>query len=214
MDFLSEKSFLHMLSSTLGLDENTTYGYQGTKVSVQEAQEGYLAADRASSIWIREAVRRIETDSVDKVPPQLVKFFGWMKRWLASDYCREIMTGIGPDDETRIRQDIESSVDSAELQLLARVGKALPNRVSGAVEPLDVMLQDNLLSKDYESGTFTGDYEAAVAYLKLLKPGGSLVLLEIAPRGAAVGLVAGTLTGWWAHEDEFRVDTPLLYRDQ
>ncbi|RYO87181.1 hypothetical protein DL766_003981 [Monosporascus sp. MC13-8B] len=326
VDFLSETSFLHVLSSTLGLDENTTYGYQGTKVSVKEAQEGYLAADRASSIWIREAVRRIEADSVDKVPPQLVKFFGWMKRWLAFDYCREIMTGLGPDDESRILQDIESSVNSAELQLLARVGKALPDIVSGAVEPLDVMLQDSLLSKNYESGTFTGDYEAAVAYLKLLtfknprlrfievgagtggctkwlfdglsgqngavglpveqytftdissgffeearerfarwedvvdfrtldadadpveqgfepesydvvlaanvlhatrkidlttsrvrkllKPGGSLVLLEIAPRGAAVGLVAGTLTGWWAHEDEFRVDTPLLHREQ
>ncbi|OHW98560.1 mycocerosic acid synthase [Colletotrichum incanum] len=203
--------------------------------------------------------------------------------------------------------DIESSIDSAELQLLAPVGKALPNIVSGAIEPLDVMLQDNLLSQNYESGTLTGDYEAAVAYLKLLtfknprlrfiengavglpveqytftyissgffeearngfarweevvdfrtldadadpveqgfepesydvviaanvlhatrkidlttsrvrklfKSGASLVLLEIVPRGAAVGLVAGTLTGWWAQEDEFRIDTPLLHREQ
>ncbi len=37
----------------------------------------------------------------------------------------------------------------------------------------------------------------------LLRPGGSLILVEIPPRGAVVGLVAGSLTGWWAHEDEF-----------
>lgn len=31
---------------------------------------------------------------------------------------------------------------------------------------------------------------------KLLKPGGSLVLLHIEPRGAGFGLVTGSLTGW------------------
>ncbi|KAI3553359.1 hypothetical protein CABS03_12727 [Colletotrichum abscissum] len=326
VDFLTGSSFLYVLSSTLGLDENTTYGYHGTKVSVEEARHGYLTADRASTIWIREAVRRVETADAGTVPSQLVKFFEWMKKWLASEYCREIMMDINSEDESRTLHDVESSTSSAELQLLARVGKALPGIVSGAVEPLDVMLEDNLLSKNYESGTFTGDYQAAVAYLrlltfknprlrvieigagtggctkwlfdglsgqngavglpvdkytftdissgffeearetfaqwedviefrtldadadpveqgfesesydvvvaanvlhatrkidlttsrvrKLLKPGGSLVLLEISPRGAAVGLVAGTLTGWWAHEDEFRVDTPLLHREQ
>lgn len=326
VDFLTEASFRHVLSSTLGLDENTTYGYGSKKVSIEEAQKGYLIADQAASIWMRHALRYIEAGNNDKVPTQLMKFFGWMKRWLNSDACHKITSGLDTEEESHILQSIESATDSAELQLLSRVGKVLPDILTGAVEPLTVMLEGNLLARNYESGTFTGDYEAAVAYLKLLtfknprlrfleigagtggctkslfngltgqngasglpveqytftdissgffeearetfaqwddvlefktldadkdpieqgfeaesydvvvaanvlhatrkidvtmsrvrkllKPGGSLVLLEVSPRGATVGLVAGTLTGWWAHEDEFRIDTPLLHRDQ
>ncbi len=143
-DFMTGSSFLGVLSSTLGLDDNTTYGYDGIKVSVQEAQKGLLAADQAASIWIRNAVHYIEANNIEIKKPQLVKFFGWMKNWLASERCRQIMSGLGPDEENRILHRIESSVNSAELQILARVGKALPGIMSGALEPLAVMLEDNL----------------------------------------------------------------------
>lgn len=324
--FMTGSSFLQILSSTLGLEENTTHGFDGTKVSIQESQKGYLAADQASSLWFRDAVRHVEDSNAGMVTPQQVNFFGWMKRWLSSDYCRQITSGLTLEEEASILQSIESSETSAQLQLLARVGKALPGILTGEAQPLDVMLQGNLLSRYYESGILVGPYEAAVAYLKiltfknprlrvleigagtggctkwlfrglsgqngasglpfkeytftdvssgffeearqtfakwenimkfrtldadmdpieqgfeagsydvvvaanvlhatrkidvttsrvrkLLKPGGSLVLLEIEPRGAVFGLVAGPLTGWWASEDDFRVDGPLLFRNQ
>ncbi|KAF7445064.1 Polyketide synthase module protein [Pyrenophora tritici-repentis] len=325
-DFMTGTSFLQELSSKLGLDENTTHGFEGTKISVDESQKEYLVTDQASSIWFREAVRHVEEDKAGMITPQQVKFFGWMKRWLASDYCRQITSGLTREEETSILKRIELCNTSAQLQLLARVGKALPHIVTGETQPLDVMLEGNLLSRYYESGILVGPYEAAVAYMKiltfknprlrvleigagtggctkwlfrglsgqngaaglpfeeytftdvssgffedarqtfaewedimqfrtldadqdpleqgfepgsydvvvaanvlhatrkidvtisrvrkLLKPGGSLLLLEIPPRGAAFGLVAGPLTGWWAPEDDFRVDSPLLFRNQ
>ncbi|KFA59987.1 hypothetical protein S40285_08484 [Stachybotrys chlorohalonatus IBT 40285] len=325
-EFLTEPSFLDMLSSTRGLDENTTYDYEGAKVSLDKARESFIVADQASSIWIRDAVNYVEANKIDITIPHLVKYFGWMQKWLGSDYHKEIMSGLTADDEISILQRIESNTDAAELQLLARIGKALPNILSGTVEPLAVMLEDNLLIKTYESGTFTGDYESAVAYLKLLtfkkprlrfleigagtggctkrllgdlasngggsalplerytytdissgffeearkgfvgwgdymdfktldverdpleqgyelesydvivasnvlhatkhmdvtmshvrrllRPGGSLILVENSPKGAVIGLMFGTLAGWWAHEDDFRDDTALMPREQ
>ncbi|KAH9863177.1 hypothetical protein IAQ61_009454 [Plenodomus lingam] len=324
-DFMTRNSFLQVLSSSLGLEENMTHGFNGTKISVEESRNEYLVTDQASSIWFREAVRYVEDTKDGMVTPGQVKFFGWMKRWLASDYCGQIMSGLTAEEETRILQSVESSETSAQLQLLARVGKALPRIVTGETQSLDVMLEGNLLSRYYESGILVGPYEAAVAYMKvltfknprlrvleigagtggctkwlfrglsghngaaglpvkeytftdvssgffedaretfaewedmmqfrvldadqdpieqgfepesydvvvaanvlhatrridvttsrvrkLLKPGGSLLLLEIEPRGAAFGLVAGPLTGWWAPEDG-RVDSPLLFRNQ
>jgi NADPH:quinone reductase-like Zn-dependent oxidoreductase/SAM-dependent methyltransferase len=325
-DFMTETSFSHFLSATLGLDENMTYNYEGSKVSATEAEKSFRTADQAASIWIRDALNYVEANKVEITSPHLVKYFGWMNKWVNSDYYNTIMSGLRFEDEVAILERIDSLTNAPELQLLARVGRALPGILSGTVDPLSVMLEGNLLIRAYEGGTFSGDYEAAVAYLqlltfknprlrfleigagtggctkrllggiagntsgdglpieqytytdissgffeearstfshwesymdfktldvegdplkqgfqpesydvvvasnvlhatkrmdvtmehvrKLLRPGGSLILVENSPKGAVIGLIFGTLSGWWAHEDEFREDTALMYREQ
>nr|ALQ32981.1 putative polyketide synthase [Fusarium sp. NRRL 25184] len=322
-DFMTETSFSHFLSVTLGLDENMTYNYEGSKVSAVEAEESFRVADQAASIWIRDALSYVEANIVEITSPHLVKYLGWMKKWVNSEYYSQIMSGVSVEDEVNILQRIESLTNAPELQLLARVGRALPGILSGTSDALSVMLEGNLLIRAYEGGTFSGDYEAAVAYLqlltfknprlrfleigagtggctkrllggiaggeglpigqytytdissgffeearrtfadwesymdfktldvegdplaqgfqpesydvivasnvlhatrrmdvtmehvrKLLRPGGSLILVENSPKGAVIGLIFGTLSGWWAHEDEFREDTALMYREQ
>lgn len=325
VDFMTETSLSHYLSVTLGLDENMTYNYEGRKVSAVEAEESFHVADQAASIWIRDALAYVEANNVDITSPHLVKYLGWMKKWVNSDYYSQIMSGLCFEDEVKILQHIDALTNAAELQLLARVGRALPGILSGTSDPLSVMLEENLLIRAYEGGTFSGDYEAAVAYLqlltfknprlrfleigagtggctkqllggivnqnsdglpiekytytdissgffeearrtfanwesymdfktldvegdplaqgfqsesydvivasnvlhatkrmdvtmenvrKLLRSGGRLILVENSPRGAVIGLIFGTLSGWWAHEDEFREDTALMYREQ
>lgn len=326
VDFMSRGSFLQMLSSTLGLDEGTTHGFDGTKISIQESDEEFLLTDQASSIWFRNAVHHVEESNPGMMAPQQLDFLGWMKRWLSSDYCHQIMSGLTAEDEKKILERVASSETSAQLQLTARVGNALPAILTGETPALDVMLEGNLLSRYYEGGILVGPYEAAVAYLKvltfknprlrilecgagtggctkwltrglsgqngaaglpierytftdvssyffedarqrfaawedvmefrtldvdadpieqgfepgsydvvvaanvlhatrnidvtmsrvrkLLRPGGSLVLLDIEPRGAAVGLIGGGLTGWWVPEEDFRIDGPLLSHNQ
>ncbi|KAK2681923.1 hypothetical protein RAB80_003716 [Fusarium oxysporum f. sp. vasinfectum] len=325
-DFMTEASFSHFLSTTLGLDENMTYNYEGSKVSAVEAEESFRVADQAASIWIRDALTYVEANNVEITSPHLVKYLEWMKKWVSSDYCSQIMSDLCLEDEVSILKRIDSLTNAPELQLLARVGRALPGILSGTSDPLSVMLEGNLLIRAYEGGTFSGDYEAAVAYLqlltfknprlrfleigagtggctkrllggiagrnsggglpigqytytdissgffeearstfadwesymdfktldvegdplaqgfrpesydvivasnvlhatkrmdatmehvrKLLRPGGSLILVENSPKGAVIGLIFGTLSGWWAHEDEFREDTALMYREQ
>lgn len=324
-DYLTTSSFSHVLATTLGIDENTRFNYSGDRVSIEEEVQEQLEVDQAASILIRDAVRHIEEDKVE-VSPQLLDFFGWMKNWwLASDYYGEIMAGLDAEKEAGILQKVEATT-GAGPKVSYRVGKALPQMLSGAVEPLEVLFQDDLLAKNYEGRKYTGEYAAAVAYLKLvtfknpglcfleigagtggftksvfrglngqngavrlplreytytdvsnqffqearenfaqwedvvtfktldadaepleqgyeaesydvilaanclhattdidrtisrvrklLKPGGSLILVENKPSpGPAVGLLAGSLTGWWAHQD-FRVDTPLLSYEQ
>ncbi|RBA09650.1 hypothetical protein FPRO05_05586 [Fusarium proliferatum] len=325
VDFMTETSFSHYLSIALGLAENMTYNYEGRKVSALEAEKSFRLADQAASIWIRDALAYVEANNVDITSPHLVKYLGWMKKWINSDHYSQIMSGLCIEDEVNILQRIDALTNAPELQLLARVGRALPDILRGTSDPLSVMLEENLLVRAYEGGTFSGDYEAAVAYLqlltfknprlrfleigagtggctkqllggisnqssgdlpigqytytdissgffeearrtfanwesymefktldvegdplaqgfqsesydvivasnvlhatkrmdvtmehvrKLLRPGGSLILVENSPRGAVIGLIFGTLSGWWAHEDEFREDTALIYREQ
>ncbi|KAG8669365.1 hypothetical protein FPOAC1_008759 [Fusarium poae] len=325
-DFMEETSFSHFLSITLGLGENMTYNYEGSKVSAIEAEESFRAADQAASIWIRDALSYVEANKIEISSPHLIKYFKWMNKWVSSDYYNDIMSGLRFEDEVNILERIDALTNAPELQLLARVGRALPAILSGTLEPLSVMLEGNLLIRAYEGGTFSGDYEAAVAYLqlltfknpslrfleigagtggctkrllggiadknsggglpiekytytdissgffeearhtfvdwetymefktldvegdplkqgfqpetydvivasnvlhatkrmdvtmehvrKLLRPGGSLILVENSPKGAVIGLIFGTLSGWWAHDDEFREDTALMYREQ
>nr|ALQ32765.1 putative polyketide synthase [Fusarium aywerte] len=325
-DFMTERSFSDFLSTTLGMDGNMTYNYEGVKVSAAEAEQSFRIADQAASIWIRDALSYVEANNVEITSPHLIKYLGWMKKWVNSEYYDRIMSGLHLEDEVGVLERIDSLADAPELQLLARVGRALPEILSGTLEPLSVMLEGNLLIRAYEGGTFSGDYEAAVAYLqlltfknprlrfleigagtggctkrllggiadrnggdslpigqytytdissgffeearrtfanwesymdfktldvggdprqqgfehesydvvvasnvlhatkrmdvtmehvrKLLRPGGSLILVENSPKGAVIGLIFGTLSGWWAHEDEFREDTALMYREQ
>ncbi|KAJ4009092.1 hypothetical protein NW752_009387 [Fusarium irregulare] len=321
-DFMTETSFSHFLSTTMGLDENMTYNYEGSKVSAAEAEESFRTADQAASIWIRDALSYVEANKLEITSPHLVKYLGWMNKWVNSHYYDQIMSGLSLEDEVDILKRIDCLTDAPELQLLARVGRALPRILNGALDSLSVMLEGNLLIRAYEGGTFSGDYEAAVAYLrlltfknprlrfleigagtggctkrvlggiaghglpieqytytdissgffeearatfadwesymdfktldverdplkqgfqpesydvivasnvlhatkqmdvtmehvrKLLRPGGSLILVENSPKGAVIGLIFGTLSGWWAHEDEFRDDTALMYREQ
>ncbi|GKU06255.1 unnamed protein product [Fusarium langsethiae] len=325
-DFMEETTFSHFLSTTLGLDENMAYNYEGSKVSTTEAEESFRIADQAASIWIRDALSYVEANKIEITSPHLVKYFKWMNKWVNSDYYNDIVSGLRFEDEVGILDRIDSLTNAPELQLLARVGRALPGILGGTLEPLSVMLEENLLIRAYEGGTFSGDYETAVAYLqlltfknprlrfleigagtggctkrllggiadnhsggglpieqytytdissgffeearrtfmdwesymdfktldvegdplkqgfqpetydvvvasnvlhatkqmdvtmehvrKLLRPGGSLILVENSPKGAVIGLIFGTLSGWWAHEDEFREDTALMYREQ
>lgn len=167
-DFMTEASFSQFLSTTLGLDENMTYNYEGSKVSAVEAEESFRVADQAASIWIRDALTYVEANNVEITSPHLVKYLEWMKKWVSSDYCSQIMSGLCLEDEVSILKRIDSLTNAPELQLLARVGRALPGILSGTSDPLSVMLEGNLLIRAYEGGTFSGDYEAAVAYLQLL----------------------------------------------
>ncbi|KAL8902621.1 MAG: hypothetical protein Q9207_004534, partial [Kuettlingeria erythrocarpa] len=61
----------------------------------------------------------------------------------------------------------------------------------------------------------TGRVENTLRRIKsLLKPGGTLLLLEVTTQNLAVSLVFGTLPGWWVAQEEFRKDGPLLTDDQ
>ncbi|KAI1060711.1 hypothetical protein LB506_007029 [Fusarium annulatum] len=283
-----------------------TYNYEGRKVSAIEAEESFRLAHQAASIWIRDALAYVEANNVDITSPYLVKYLGWVKKWINSDHYSQIMSGLCIEDEVNILQRIDALTNAPELQLLARVGRALPDILRDTSDPLSVMLEENLLVRAYEGGTFSGDYEAAAAYLQLLTfKNPRLRFLEIwggveavqssfsvesptktvmvtflsgnissgffeearrtfadwesymefmtldvegdplaqgfqsesydvivasnvlhatkrmdvtmehnSPRGAVIGLIFGTLSGWWAHEDEFREDTALIYREQ
>lgn len=49
---------------------------------------------------------------------------------------------------------------------------------------------------------------------KLLRPGGKLILLEVTHATIGLSLVFGNLAGWWASEETWRVNGPLLSQTQ
>ncbi|KAK9238572.1 hypothetical protein V1525DRAFT_387470 [Lipomyces kononenkoae] len=48
----------------------------------------------------------------------------------------------------------------------------------------------------------------------LLKPGGTLILIEITVKNLAASVIFGTLPGWWIGEEETRQDGPLMTENE
>lgn len=79
-----------------------------------------------------------------------------------------------------------------------------PSTQGYAAGSYDVVLAVNVLHA-------TKDMNATIANARqLLRPGGKLIVVELTKLSVAVNIVFGTLSGWWAFEDERLGHCPLL----
>ncbi|KAM7223551.1 hypothetical protein V8F06_001025 [Rhypophila decipiens] len=73
---------------------------------------------------------------------------------------------------------------------------------------VDVIIAANVLHA-------TKDISRTLAHTrKLLRPGGKLVVLDMAHQLLSVSLIFGNLAGWWLSEEDWRKQSPLLSEDQ
>lgn len=139
--------------------------------------------EQAAAIYLRTALDQVRS-SGDEVPtPHMSKLLQWAESFLQSEAYHTILAGIRPDEEESL---LERSYESGvEGQMLARIGKKLPSILAGRVDPLGLMLQDNLLNRFYTEGMVRYSNTQLIKYAELLafkKP--HMTILEI---GAGTG---------------------------
>lgn len=102
----------------------------------------------AGFIFLRRMIQQVQNESLFHLPPHLSKFLKWSKCLVAkcratSDYTAEC--------------DLIAEVNgyNAAGKLLCSVGRQLPAVLRGDVDPLNIMLEDGLLWRNYEEDTAT-----------------------------------------------------------
>ncbi|EJP60751.1 polyketide synthase [Beauveria bassiana ARSEF 2860] len=96
----------------------------------------------AALYYMDRTLNEMEGQELPILPPHLAKFHLWAK------------TIIGQEKSAVRHQPVEILADVADCdaqgQLICRVGEHLPRILRGEVQPLEIMLTDDLLSRFYE----------------------------------------------------------------
>ncbi|KAK8091924.1 polyketide synthase [Apiospora hydei] len=107
---------------------------------------------RAGWYYIGEALKQTAGEDYSKLPHHYNRFIHWAARAF-------IESGLEfPEEPTELLNEVRSA--DAQGLLCCAIGENLVDILHGEVEPLEIMLTDNRLTKNYENGT--NNYLSAV----------------------------------------------------
>ncbi|KAI0470405.1 putative polyketide synthase [Xylariaceae sp. FL0804] len=172
VDHLSQQTFMeHLRRRDLFDDE------------VKVERELYLY-NQIASIYIRRTVRRLrEANNPAACSPHLVKLMDWMHRWDSSE-AAPFLDGLTPEDEARVIEEASSA--GIVGQILARQGPQYLDILTGKLDALELLVQDDILGRLYsEHSLFRFHYAQLAEYMEaLVQKSPKLRFLEI---GAGTG---------------------------
>ncbi|KAF5532714.1 polyketide synthase [Fusarium phyllophilum] len=145
--------------------------------SFSSVAQKWYTIDLATDIYIRRCLQHLEEHALDTASKHHQLQVDWMKSIVAEP--------TAPTDLTEAKILELSSYQGVEGEFLARLGPALPDIVTGRVNPLQLMLEDGLLYRVYADDSSKRCYDLMAQYLKMksFKQSG-LNVLEI---GAGTG---------------------------
>ena len=129
------------------------------------AADNLRKMDRAACLFARAALQKVSFGQIKIEEHQL--FFRWMQSFTTSDYGKELVANLEPQDHATAFD--EAAQAGTEGQLLCRIGPMLPQILTGEQEPLEVMLDGGLLNRVYaENRTLERAYEHLSTYMQSL----------------------------------------------
>ena len=155
---LNDKTF-HGIIKEAGL---FAVGYQD-EISASEAIQ---LNDRAAVIFLRDVLPQMEGRECSA--PHFKRLVDWMRRFCTKDNIESILGGELDADQEQALLKQSSSTTGAQGEMLDRVGADLLDILTGKVEALSVMLQDNLLTRIYTEALVKSSYLQMAEYAKML----------------------------------------------
>ena len=148
------------------------------------SQEELRLNERAAALFVRRSVDQLgQEGSATITKPHLVKLYAWMLKYATSQTLQDLIGDLTPSQEEELVQEtIDAGVEGV---MVARIGRNLQAILSGEIDSLDLMLQDNLLQDFYSKGLIVPNYTQSVEYLSFLAhKNPDMTILEI---GAGTG---------------------------
>ena len=110
-----------------------------------EEDERLEKLGRAGLYYISAALQQTAGEDFSEMPDHLRRFHRWAAKALAE-------SGLEfPEEPTQLLNEVRAA--DAQGVLLCAIGDNLVDILRGEVEPLEIMLTDNRLTKNYENGT-------------------------------------------------------------
>ncbi|PGH11972.1 hypothetical protein AJ79_04559 [Helicocarpus griseus UAMH5409] len=166
----------HLTSSLFKLQD----GNDSNEEQIQSQKLHHL--NRAAAIYIRACLEQLPRDGPSSTHHR--HFFNWMRKFYESSEWAGLAGGLTS------KSQIESVLSSAkqlgvEGEILCRVGEKLSDILSGRVDPLALMIADDLLYRLYADDSSTRCYAHMARYLQhAVFKNPSMTILEI---GAGTG---------------------------
>ncbi|KAL2138415.1 hypothetical protein VTI28DRAFT_6849 [Corynascus sepedonium] len=123
--------------------------------------------EKATTIYLGDVkdmpmIRNPETAQL----PHLREFSRWISDFVNTDTCREVCESLSDDERTETLD--KSARSGIEGEMLGRIGRNLPAILTNSVNPLELLVADNLLERFYKEGPFKPLYMQMVQYMALL----------------------------------------------
>ena len=145
--------------------------------------DGLWILEQSSLLYSEEALRHVKHDSV--IAPHLKKLYAWIQKRVELVRSGQDLN-LGSELLRKPKIDRQALWDTASAlgapgRMIRRIGEVLPAILNGKIEPLSIMLQDDLLGKYYaEFDTYKRRYTIACNYLdKVAHQNPGLRILEI-----------------------------------
>lgn len=123
--------------------------------------------EKATTIYLCDvAEMSMVKEPKTAVLPHLSTFSQWISDFVTSEACREASASLKDEDrETTLEQSRESGIEG---QMLDRIGRNLPAILKNEINPLELLVSDNLLETFYREGPFKPLYLQMIQYFRVL----------------------------------------------
>lgn len=124
-----------------------------------------LSLNQAAAVYIHNCLQYLSAHESPSLFGHYRYFFNWMNRFQHSSECRNLVANI------TTREDMENVLQTAqqlgvEGEMLCRVGEKLPEILTEKVNPLVLMIEDDLLYRLYADDASTRCYTHMIRYVE------------------------------------------------
>ncbi|TAQ83605.1 hypothetical protein B7494_g8071 [Chlorociboria aeruginascens] len=119
--------------------------------------------NKASALFVRSTIPGISDSSVDGSQSE---YFRWLKRFNDSQLIQDILKQLSQPEAENILKVVATT--GVEGESLDRIGRNLKRILTAEVDPLTLMMEDNLLSRGYTDEAVTRCYAHLIKFVKHL----------------------------------------------
>ena len=138
------------------------------EAEVQRAAEKKMRlVNKATSIYLRRCLTDIDFRGLKILDNHMSKFVDWMRHYVHTEYCQQILSDMTNEAEEQacLAETVQAGTEG---EMVTQVGNSLTSIVTGKIEALSALLQDDLLYRMYSDDSVSRCYEVAAKYFRLL----------------------------------------------
>ena len=146
--------------------------------------------DQAAVLYMQSCLQQVtDEDALGEPRIERVAFYQWMKRFCNSKEGQSLVSGLSNIESEALLQ--RAQAEGVEGQMLCRVGSQFEPIITGKLDPLAVMLEDDLLYRLYGDDSSSRCYSHMINFFKSLTfKNPDMTVLEI---GGGTGGATGPL---------------------
>lgn len=188
----SARDMNYQMQWDVDVDYVTSESFKFNRVDEERAQEQKLRRiNQAATLYIRACLDKLPGRNASSFPGYYQYFFRWMDYFKDSEECRMLHPNVTTQSDKESVYELARK-QGVEGEMLCRVGEKLPEILTEQIEPLALMIEDDLLYRLYADDASTRCYSHMIRYMQhatFKNPNMTVLELGAGTGGATVPLL-------------------------